>query len=146
MARPKFRITCCLCGKLIPLASDAYDLDKEWQRRFPQMNGTIACSCALDISWQCRQPGGGYVEGHIPAVDSTGAPKSSGRDFDSWSHIGSPGTHVYRVTANPWSGLLQGAEEYLRYTAQRGVACPGLDSDAAQHLQSVLQEWDNSRH
>ncbi|MFI0421704.1 hypothetical protein [Spongiactinospora sp. 9N601] len=61
MARPMFRIICCLCGKLIPRRSDAYDLDKEWQRRLPQMNGTIACGCALGISWQCRRPGGADV-------------------------------------------------------------------------------------
>jgi hypothetical protein len=24
------------CGRLIPLASDVYDLDKEWQRRSPR--------------------------------------------------------------------------------------------------------------
>lgn len=138
MPRPRFRIACCLCGKPIPLASDVYDLDKEWERRFPQMNGTLACGCALNYSWQCHGRGGGYVEGHVSAVDSAGAPKPSRRDFDSWSHIGPPATHVAGVLHNPWSGLLQGAEEYLRYTARR----PGVHPDVAQQLQAVLDAWD----
>lgn len=105
------------------------------------MNGTLACGCALKISWQCHSPGGGYVEGHIPAVDRTGEPKPSNRDFDAWSHIGPPGTQVARVLINPWSGLLQGAEEYLRYTAQRR----GVDPAVAQTLRTVLAEWDAAR-
>lgn len=138
MSRPKFRITCCLCGRSIPLASDAYDLDKEWQRRFPQMTGTLACGCALDCSWQCHRPGGGYVEGHIRAVDSAGVVQPSARDFDSWCHIGRRGTHIAVVLNNPWSGLLQGAEEYLRYTAHR----PNVLPDVAHRLRAVLGTWD----
>ncbi|MFC5828083.1 hypothetical protein [Nonomuraea insulae] len=123
------------------MAADAYDLDQEWQRRFPAMNGTIACPCALKVSWQCHEPGGGYVEGHLPAVNSTGEPKPSRRDFDAWCHIGAPGTHVARVLMNPRSGLIQGAEEYLRYTAQRR----GVDPVVAERLQAVLKEWDAAK-
>ncbi|MYU01464.1 MULTISPECIES: hypothetical protein [unclassified Streptomyces] len=43
-----FRLTCCRCRRLIPLAQDIYELDGEWQRRFPDMVGTLAChDCAL---------------------------------------------------------------------------------------------------
>lgn len=60
MLRPKFRITCCLCGKAVPLASDVFALDAEWQRRFQQMRGTLACSrCATGTEWTCQYPNGG---------------------------------------------------------------------------------------
>ncbi|CAO5227893.1 hypothetical protein FAGKG844_1130006 [Frankia sp. AgKG'84/4] len=67
MPRPKFRLACCLCRNSIPLASDAYALDDEWKRRFPQMAGRIACqTCSLrNHVWQCRTRGV-YVDGHIP--------------------------------------------------------------------------------
>ncbi|MFI0091849.1 hypothetical protein [Streptomyces bobili] len=37
-----FRISCCLCRKNIPLAGDFITLDGEWQRRYPNMHGTLA--------------------------------------------------------------------------------------------------------
>jgi hypothetical protein len=140
MPRPKFRIACCLCGKPIPAASDVYALDREWRRRYPNMTGTLACAkCALrNYSWQCRERHGSYVAGHIAALDETGTPQPPDRDFDSWSHVGPAGTHVAMVVANPWSGMLQGAQEYLRYSLRR----PGIDLDLARRLQAVLEEWD----
>ena len=64
-----FRIRCCRCGKNIPLAQDIYELDAEWQRRFPDMVGTLACHpCALRTYWSCTDRNGSYVDGHIPAA------------------------------------------------------------------------------
>ncbi|MEU3625163.1 hypothetical protein [Amycolatopsis coloradensis] len=42
------------------------------------------------------------------------------------------------MLSNPWSGLLQGAGEYLRYTAGRR----GLDPDRARELREFLDRWD----
>lgn len=64
--------------------------------------------------------------------------KSDHRDHDSWSHVGPSGTHVALVIEYPESGLVQGAEEYLRHVAQRG----GVDGEVAQRLRAVLEEWD----
>jgi hypothetical protein len=135
VARPSFRIVCCLCAKPIPKFQDVFALDAEWQRRFPKMNGTLACArCALhEHYWDCEKRGGGYVAGHIRAVDAEGAPKPPDRDHDSWCHVGPSGTHMGMVLARPESGLIQGAEECLRYVAQR----PGAD-----RLRALLAEWD----
>ncbi|MEV5703563.1 hypothetical protein [Actinoallomurus sp. NPDC052274] len=40
------------------------------------------------------------------------------------------------VTEYPWSGLLQGAEEYLRYIAQRS----GIDHQVARRIRAALAE------
>lgn len=62
-------LTCRLCRRLIPLAQDIYELDAEWQRRFPDMVGTLAChDRALRTDWTCTR-NGSYVDGHI-SVDS----------------------------------------------------------------------------
>lgn len=133
MQRPKFRIACCLCRKPIPLSREIYLLDAEWQRRFPKMIGTLACGrCALrDHTWRCEKPGGGFVDGHIPAAHR-------GSDIDSWSHAGSPGTHVAMVLEYPEPALVQGAEEYLRHVARS----PSAYGQMAKRIQLVLQEWD----
>ena len=133
MPRPSFRIACCLCGNAISSASDVYALDEEWQRRFPRMVGTLACQrCAVsDNYWECRTRSGQLVEGHRPAA----ALLSDAECFDSWHHIAAHGTHVAMVWFRPWSGLLQGAEEYMRYTARR----PGVE---ARKLQDVFDQWD----
>jgi hypothetical protein len=133
MPRPSFRIACCMCGKPIPNSQDAYALDAEWQRRFPEMTGTLACAdCALHRhQWDCGRRGGSFVDGHIPT-------SHDGSDIDSWSHVGPPATHVAAVLDDPWSGLLQGAEEYLRHVARR----PGVDRQVAQRLRAVLEQWD----
>lgn len=138
MSRPSFRIVCCLCGRPIPLSQDIYGLDAEWQRRFPAMTGMLACArCALRTHyWICDKPGGGYVDGHIPAVDIEGTRKSRDRDHDSWCHVGPSGTHVAMVIEYPESGLIQGAEEYLRQVTQRR----GVDPEVAQRLRTVLGE------
>ncbi|MFI9080977.1 hypothetical protein ACIGW8_31665 [Streptomyces sioyaensis] len=129
-----FRIRCCKCGKKIPLAQDIYELDAEWQRRFPAMRGTLACHrCALRTSWHCTDRDGSYVDGHIPAA-GTGP-----RCFDAWSHVSPPGTHRARVLSSPRSGLLQGAEPYLRSVATRKGTHPKI----AAMLRTVIQEWDD---
>ncbi|MEW1551862.1 hypothetical protein [Streptomyces tsukubensis] len=128
-----FRIRCCLCGRNIPLAGDAVVLDAEWQRRFPDMNGTIACeTCTSRNGWNCcigRQ--GAFVDGHIAAPEGI-------VDVDCWSHILDRGTHRAAVLCHPRSGLLQGAEPYLRSVAARR----GTRPDVAAELRAVLQEWD----
>jgi hypothetical protein len=109
MPPPKFRIACCLCGKPIPQAQDIYALDAEWRRRFPKMVGNLSCSrCAVSKNvWTCRTSAGVHVAGHQLSE------RDGDRCHDSWDHITSWGTHVALVMSNPWSGLLQGAEEYL---------------------------------
>ncbi|MGW3473444.1 hypothetical protein ACWDKQ_34460 [Saccharopolyspora sp. NPDC000995] len=133
MPRPKFRIACCLCRKPIPQAQNVYALDEEWQRRFPKMVGTLSCStCAVSNNvWSCRTSRGTHVAGHRPATRKDSC-------HDSWDHIDGWGTHVAMVLSRPWSGLQQGAEEYLRHTVRR----PGVDRDVAQELQDVLGRWD----
>ncbi|WP_411152622.1 hypothetical protein [Streptomyces sp. A30] len=122
-----FRIRCCKCGKNIPLAQDIYELDQEWQRRFPSMTGTLACPrCALHTHWLCTNRDGSYVDGHIAAAPDC---------FDAWSHVSPPGTHRARVLSSPRSGLLQGAEAYLRSAATR-------KGTHAAMLRTVIQEWD----
>ena len=129
--RPNFRVICCLGGEPIPLASDVYALDEEWRRRFPQMLGILACGrCALHRNrWSCRTRAGAFVDGHFRA-----AGRPEGRDHDSWDHIQGQGTHVGMVVSHPWSGVLQGAEDYLR----RAVRRPGLDREAVQRIQDAL--------
>lgn len=127
-----FRIRCCLCGKNVPLAQDIYELDAEWRRRFPAMTGTLACHpCALHTYWSCTDRDGSYVDGHLPA----GIPV---RCFDAWSHVSPPGTHRYWVVESPRSGLLQGAETYVRDAATRKGTRPEL----AAMLRAVIQERD----
>ncbi|MEV0733403.1 hypothetical protein [Polymorphospora sp. NPDC050346] len=136
MRRPNFRIACCLCGKPVPLSSDAYLLDEEWQRRYPRMVGTLACGhCTVsdDYYWTCRTSGDAFVDGHRPSVRHP-----AGNCHDSWNHIQAHGTHVAMVMSSPWSGLLQGAEEYLRHTSRR----PGLNRDVARDLRAVIERWD----
>ncbi|MEU0532326.1 hypothetical protein [Amycolatopsis tolypomycina] len=136
MARPDFRITCCLCGKPIPRASDVYALDEEWQRRYPTMVGTLACKkCALSPQhfWKCQVALDEYVPGHHPAAD----PKEC---YDSWDHIVGFGTHAAMVMVHPYSGVLQGAEEYLRWQLGR----PGPDNDLTKGIREALSLRDES--
>ncbi|MGW4234946.1 hypothetical protein ACWEF9_37730 [Streptomyces sp. NPDC004980] len=120
-----FRLTCCLCRS--PLTQGIYELDAEWQRRFPDIVGTLAChDCALRTDWTCTR-NGLYVEGHIPAGIPVPCIDAS-----------SPCTHRSRVLASPHSGLLQGAEPYLRSVAARRGTSPVL----AYRLRTVLQEWE----
>ncbi|MFF8960846.1 hypothetical protein [Streptomyces sp. NPDC014894] len=128
-----FRIRCCLCVRNIPLAGDAHLLDAEWHRRYPEMTGTIACDpCATRTPWTCTRRGV-FVDGHIPSPNE-------GPDIDAWSHILRSGTHRAMVLINPRSGLLQGAEPYLRdVTARRGTP-----PENAARLRALLQEWDTA--
>lgn len=131
-----FRIKCCRCGKNIPLAQDIYELDAEWQRRFPDMAGTLAChSCALRTYWSCTDRDGSYVDGHLPADIPVPC-------IDAWSHASHPGTHRYWVVKSPRSGLLQGAETYLRSAAAR----KGTHPEIAAMLRAVIQEWDEQHN
>jgi hypothetical protein len=127
-----FRIRCCRCLTNIPLAQDVYELDAEWRRRFPDMAGTLAChKCALRTYWSCTNPDGSHVDGHIPADNPVEC-------IDAWNHVSHPGTHRYWVVESPRSGLLQGAEPYLRGVAARR----GTHPDVAAELRAALQEWD----
>ncbi|MFD8621412.1 hypothetical protein [Streptomyces sp. NPDC059513] len=130
-----FRIRCCRCDKNIPLTQDIYELDAEWQRRFPDMVGTLAChSCALRTYWSCTGRDGAYVDGHISPPCHYSAPDC----IDSWSHVSPPGPHRHRVLESPHSGLLQGAEAYLRNVATRR----GTSRETTARLRTAIQEWD----
>jgi hypothetical protein len=131
-----FRIRCCLCRNNIPLAGDAIALDGEWQRRYPDMHGTLACErCVIDYGWNCcTTTGGAFVDGHIAAPEDN-------VDVDSWSHHLERGTHRALVQAYPRSGLLQGAEPYLRWLADHKHTRP----DVAATLSEALTEWE-ARH
>ncbi|MBP5904596.1 hypothetical protein [Streptomyces scabiei] len=128
-----FRISCCLCRKNIPLAGDVIALDGEWQRRYPNMHGTLSCErCVIDHGWNCcTTTEGGFIDGHVAAPEGE-------VDCDSWSHHLERGTHRALVTLYPRSGLLQGAEPYLRSLANRKGTLP----DVAAMLRTVIQEWD----
>ncbi|WP_333736210.1 hypothetical protein [Streptomyces sp. IBSBF 2806] len=131
-----FRIRCCLCAKNIPLAGDVVALDGEWRRRYPDMRGTLACErCVIDYGWNCcTTVGGGFVDGHVAAPEGQ-------VDVDSWSHHLERGTHRALVQCHPRSGLLQGAEAYLRSVAAR----KGIDPEHAAMLRKAIQEWDEQR-
>ncbi len=136
MRRPDFRIICCLCRKPIPRRSDAYALDAEWKRRHPEMVGNLAChDCALGprFEWVCYARGTDekYVRGHIRRPEPE-------NDMDHWSHVGRNGTHVAMVMQELESGMVQGAEQYIRYTATR----KGVHPDMARKLQDFLARWD----
>ncbi|MFF1561754.1 hypothetical protein [Streptomyces sp. NPDC058279] len=126
-----FRITCCLYRKEIPLARDVV-LDGEWQRRYPKMRGILACErCVIDYGWNCcTKTVGGFVDGHIAAPQDQ-------VDIDSWSHLLERGTYRALVALHPRSGLLQGAEPYLRSLASRKLSEP-----LAPRLRPALDEWD----
>ncbi|MEV7160244.1 hypothetical protein AB0N77_37500 [Streptomyces misionensis] len=130
-----FRISCCLCRKNIPLAGDVIALDAEWQRRYPDMRGILACArCVSDYGWTCcTTTEGGFVDGHVAAPEDQA-------DIDSWSHHLERGTHRALVQARPRAGLLQGAEAYLRSIAARNT-----DSEYVVMLRAVIQEWDEQR-
>ncbi|MFB1047379.1 hypothetical protein [Streptomyces chrestomyceticus] len=118
--------------KNIPLAQDILILDREWQRRYPAMHGLLACDrCALETPWPCEERGGGYVDGHIPATTDSS-------DFDAWSHVGPYGTHRAMVLKYPRSGMLQGAETYVRSVAGR----PRCSGALVKRLRDVLEQWD----
>ncbi|MFD3503901.1 hypothetical protein ACFWWC_26200 [Streptomyces sp. NPDC058642] len=128
-----FRIRCCLCRKNIPLAGDVIALDGEWQRRYPDMRGTLACErCVIDYGWNCcTTTEGGFVDGHVAAPDGE-------VDVDSWSHHLERGTHRALVQCHPRSGLLQGAEAYLRWLAGDKYTRP----EVAARLGEALDEFD----
>ncbi|QCB26666.1 hypothetical protein [Streptomyces sp. SS52] len=128
-----FRLRCCLCRKNIPLAGDVIALDGEWQRRYPDMRGTLACErCVIDYGWnRCTTTKGSFIDGHVAAPEGE-------VDVDSWSHHLERGTHRALVTLYPHSGLLQGAEPYLRSLASRKGTLP----DVVTRLLTALDEWD----
>lgn len=133
MSAPRLRITCCLCRKPVPLKSDVYALDLEWQRRYPQMVGILACgTCAVSSTYffRCRRThDDAYVPGHLPAAE-----QSESRDIDSWSHIEAHGPHAALVCSYPWSAGQQGAEDWLRQVVER----PQLNHDVRVRIQDAL--------
>jgi len=71
------------------------------------------------------------VDGHIAAPEDN-------VDVDSWSHHLERGTHRALAVAYPRSGLLQGAEPYLRWLAHH----KHTRSDVAATLREALTEWE----
>ena len=129
-----FRIKCCLCRKNVPLAGDVIALDSEWQRRHPGMRGTLACErCPIVRGWNCcTTTRGAFVDGHVAAPDGD-------NDIDSWSHLLGQGAHRAMVVAHPRSGLLQGAEPYLRWFVDHQRMALNA------RLGAALDEWDAAR-
>ncbi|MGW7441277.1 hypothetical protein [Streptomyces sp. NPDC054849] len=132
-----FCIRCCLCAKNIPLAGDVVALDGEWQRRYPDMLGTLACErCVIDRGWNCcTTTEGSFVDGHVAAPEDE-------VDVDSWSHQLARGTHRALVVSYPRSGLLQGAAPYLRWLAGGKHTLP----EVAARLNAALNEFDVQRN
>lgn len=128
-----FRIRCCLCRKNIPLRGDVVALDGEWQRRYPDILGTLACErCVIDRGWNCcTTVRGAFVDGHVAAPEGE-------VDVDSWSHQLERGTHRAMVVTYPRSGLLQGAESYVRWLAGDRYTLP----EVAARLGKALKEFD----
>jgi hypothetical protein len=120
MRRPAIRLTCCLCRRPVGRATDVYALDGEWQRRYPKMTGILACPRCVRLEWSCRRSVGPFAAGHVLSITHPGT------DFDSWDHILRFGTQAAMVTLFPASGILQGADEYLRYMAGRDGGNPVL--------------------
>lgn len=138
MSRPPFRLTCCLCGRLIPTSSEAWALDEEWQRRHPAKVGVLACTrCAVQNNYfSCRDAHGRMPDGHRPPTAKPWA-----RDnCDSWHHIEAHRTHIGMVQRYPQAGLQQGAEQYLRRTAQRRESREGL-AQVAPHSRLARRLW-----
>jgi hypothetical protein len=139
--RPDFRLACCLCRRPIPQASDVYALDAEWQRRFPQMTGVLACGgCAVETNnWTCHTSEGTYVLGHVRAADH-----SEERDYDSWCHIEAHGTHAVMVRSYPLSALEQGAGDYLRWFARQPTNSR-VHARTLKELRDVIDQWERER-
>ena len=136
--RPDFRIACCLCRTPIPRSSDAYALDHEFLRRYPDMIGNIAGSCCAANSstyFRCRPADDASVPGHLPSV------RRGDKCFDSWHHIEGQGTHIAMVLSDPASGLAQGAEEHLLHVLSR----KNVNSETAQRIQAALDARAASR-
>lgn len=95
------------------------------------MVGILACTTCIDTQhWDCWGADGDYVEGHLPVTHQI-----DGRYYDCWDHLQGFGTHVAMAQAYPESSVLQGAEEYLRYTAQRS----DIDPQVRQRLLAALR-------
>lgn len=112
--QPEFRIACCLCGRPIGKSATHHGLDQEWKRRFPDLPGSLAHErCAVyKHQWKCQD-----TPGHYPAGHEVPDRRPDSACLDSWDHLNGEGTQKAMITLMPWSGLLQGAEEYLRYVA-----------------------------
>lgn len=130
-----YRLSCCLCRRPIGQRADVYALDAEWQRRYPEMVGNLACSgCALTKhAWRCDDARGRYIDGHVRAIQRTEPPC-----LDSWDHIAEYGTRAAMVLLYPRSGLLQGAESAVRRTARskRG------DAELIARARDAVDDWD----
>jgi len=136
--RPGLRLACCKCRRQIPLKTDVYALDAEWQRRYPDMVGILACArCTLETSWSCLQDGSRrYVDGHIPAIRDGHVVQNC----DSWGHVlPKYGTQSAMVWTHPWSGLLQGAEGYLRSKLARHS---GASAQGVPGIEEALARWE----
>lgn len=134
-----YSLLCCLCRRPIGKRADVYALDGEWQRRYPEMVGSLACQrCALfKHTWKCYGAGGKYVDGHIGIANQPRSENRHSADLDSWDHIEEEGAHAAMILLHPRSGLLQGAKERVRATAtsKRG------DQELIAKAREALQEW-----
>jgi hypothetical protein len=112
--RPAFRLICCLCQKPIPRRQDVYPLDAEWKRRFPAMNGQLACDkCALRANlWICNWGD----PNHIPQTKFSNRPVKC---IDSWSHVEPQCTHIAAMLRYPESARIQGGSEYIKWAIER---------------------------
>ncbi|MFF4299210.1 hypothetical protein ACFY0N_36765 [Streptomyces vinaceus] len=137
-------IRCWLRLELVPLSTDVFALEAEWQRRFPDMVGTLVCRpSAVGTTWCCTT-GSAFVAGHIPA---SGLPCA-----DAWSHLSQPGTHHVMVMRYPRSSLLQGDGPYLRRLGNHpdsdpgvhAALCPVLQDQAARSTASARQKPERS--
>lgn len=137
MTAPRLLLTCCLCRKPLPQRGDVNALDAEWQRRYPQMVGTLACDrCASGNAYFFRCRTGrddAYVPGHLPPRG-----QEEGHCFDSWHHVEAHGTPIAMAYSYPWSAVQQGAEDWLRHVVQR----PQLDPEVGARIQDALHRWD----
>lgn len=106
MTCPDLRLTCCLCRRQIARGPDIYALDAEWRRRFPQMEGILACyKCTIDRNqWDCGKHPNWH--GSHPCLD--------GR-----SHIEDEGTQRAMVLLHPDCAVRQGAAHYLEWWATK---------------------------
>jgi hypothetical protein len=121
MSAPRLHIIYCLCRKPIPQNSDVYALDPEWQRRYPQMVGTLACNtCAVSSTYffRCRnRRDDAYVPGHLQ-------PGGRGEGTASTRGITSKPT----VLTPPWSTATPGQQHAKAPRSGCATSCNGHSS------------------
>lgn len=115
---PAPKLACCLCRRRLYDSKHGgpFLLDAEWLRRHPDMRGMFACaSCVLKRHWWGIQHGKDALDHTQGQVDPT--------TIALWF---------------PWSALLQGGEEWIRWA----VTHPQSHPVYVQHWKSALTEWE----